>query len=211
MKRVLFFTAIAFLLPSIAAAEWVFQLSTGSALNIPTPLEIKQDGRPDIDITAEYDTKAFSTQAYYYNIKLAKWKDGRAWEFETLHHKLFLSNRPDEVQRFNISHGYNLNTVNRAWLVKGLIYRVGLGVVMTHPETTVRGKEHENEGGVNGFYISGLTAQGAVEKRFDISRKFFLSLEGKLTASYADIPVAGGEASVPNVAAHGLFGFGYRH
>jgi len=196
--------------PSIAGAEWVFQISTGSAYSFPSPLKIKQDGEEDISLTAKYETRAWNTLAYYYDLRIAKWEDGRAWEFETLHHKLYLSNNPPEVDYFAISHGYNLNTVNRAWLIRGWIYRVGAGFVMTHPETSVRGKKYDNEGGINGFHISGVTSQVAVEKRFDLGKKFFFSLEAKLTASYAEIPIADGRASVPNTALHGIFGVGYR-
>ena len=81
--------------------------------------------------------------------------DNHAWEFESLHQKLYLSNRPDEVQKFAISHGYNINMLNYALSKYGFIYRIGGGFVMTHPETQVRGKRLEDEGGFNGFYISG--------------------------------------------------------
>ncbi|MDH4027514.1 MAG: hypothetical protein OEU95_01620 [Nitrospirota bacterium] len=195
--------------PSGAFAEWVFQISTGSAKSFPVPLEIKQHGYEDINITADYETKAWDTFAYYYDLRIGKWKGDSAWEFESLHHKLHLSNRPPEVERFVISHGYNLNTINRAWRINGFIYRLGAGLVMTHPETVVRGGMYDNEGGINGFHLSGVTAQAAVEKRFPISDKIFFSLEGKLTASYAGIPVDNGWATVPNAALHGIFGLGY--
>jgi hypothetical protein len=142
-------------------------------------------------------------------MKLGKWKDGKAWEIETHHHKLFLDNKPDEVQQFAISHGYNLNTVNRAWLINGYIYRVGLGIVVTHPETEVRGKEYNDEGGWNGFHLSGVTSQLGVEKRFKMGGNWYYTLEAKFTASYARIPIADGHADVPNIAIHGIFGIGY--
>jgi hypothetical protein len=99
--------------------------------------------------------------------------------------------------------------VNRAWEEKGFIYRAGLGVVITHPETTIRGLSHPQDGGIyDGYYLSDPTVQGAVENRFHIWRWLTASLEAKLTASYARIPVEGGHADVPNVAVHGLFGLG---
>ncbi len=196
--------------PRITDAQWVFQLGSGSAYNFTTPLEIRQDGEEDINISsARYDTKAFSTFAWYYDMRIAIWKDSHAWEFETHHHKLHLDNRPDEVQRFVISHGYNLNTINSAWLINTFIYRLGLGIVITHPETTVRNKEYNDKGGINGFHLSGVTAQAALEKRFSVTEKIFIYLETKLTASYAKIPVEDGDASVPNAAIHGIFGTGY--
>lgn len=196
-------------LPGTTHADWAFQIATGSAYNFTTPLTIKQDGQEDIEIDAEYDTKAWSTVAPYYNLKIGWWKGDRAWEFESLHHKLFLSNKPEEVESFAISHGYNLNTINYAMRKNEWIYRLGLGIVMTHPETNVRGDRNEDDGGWNGFYLSGITSQAAVERRFEFYKNWYISLEGKFTASYAEIPVAHGSATVPNVAIHGLIGIGY--
>ncbi|NNG00966.1 MAG: hypothetical protein HKM93_16375 [Desulfobacteraceae bacterium] len=198
------------LAPSPCSAEWVFQVATGSAYSFPTPLNIEQAGEDDIDITAEYETRAWSTMAPYYDFKIGKWNGNHAWEFESLHHKLFLSNKPDEVDKFAISHGYNLNTVNYAVKWKKFIYRVGLGIVMTHPESRIRGERKEDDGGFSGFYLSGVTSQVAVEKRFDFTDHWFFSIEAKLTGSYATVPVADGNATVPNAALHGLFGIGYK-
>ena len=189
--------------------EWVFQIATGSAYNFKTPLLIEQDGEEDIKVNAEYKTRAWSTMAPYYNFKIGRWKGDQGLEFESLHHKLYLSNKPDEVQKFQISHGYNLNTLNYVRKKHGLIYRIGGGFVMTHPETRVRGKSHEDDGGFNGFYISGVTGQLALEKRLHLTEAFFFSLEGKFTASWARIPIADGHATVPNAALHALIGAGY--
>ncbi|MDJ0782837.1 MAG: hypothetical protein QNJ22_12760 [Desulfosarcinaceae bacterium] len=189
--------------------QWVFQIATGTAYNFKTPLLIEQDGEDDLKVNAEYKTRAWSTMAPYYNLKIGRWKGDRAWEFESLHHKLFLRNKPDEVQKFQISHGYNLNTINYALRRHGLIYRIGGGIVMTHPETRVRDKENEDDGGLNGFYISGVTGQLALEKRLHFTKALFLSLEGKFTASWARIPIADGHADVPNAALHAIIGAGY--
>lgn len=199
-------------LPALAGAadgRWTFQVGTGDAYNFPSRLEISQDGQPDVNLTADYVSKPFSTQAIYYDFKIGYWKDNAAWEFESLHHKIYLTNKPPEVQRFQISHGYNMNTVNRAWDDGMFIYRVGGGFVMTHPETTIRGKIKEDDGGIKGFYISGLSAQAALEKRFFVTGGLFLSLEGKFTAAYAVVPVYGGEARVPSYALHGIAAIGY--
>lgn len=201
--------AALFLSASPCHASWSFQVGTGSAYSFDSDLDIEQDGEEDISLTAEYETRAWETMAPYYNLRIGKWKDGRAWEFESLHHKLHLANPPAEVQEFTISHGYNINTLNYAVERKGFIYRGGLGVVITHPETEVREKRHEDEGGVNGFHLSGVAAQLGAERRFFLSRSFFLSFEVKATAAYADIPVADGSATVPNYALHGIVGVGW--
>ncbi len=194
---------------ALAEGRWTFQVGTGTGYSFPMPISIKQDGEKDINLTGRFVTKPFSTLAYYYNFKIGYWENGAAWEFESLHHKVYLDNKPDEVQKFAISHGYNMNMVNRAWEIGWLIYRVGGGFVMTHPETEVRGRKWEDDGGINGFYISGLCIQGAVEKRYWLNDDWFLSAEAKLTMAHAVIPIAGGEASVPNIALHGIGSLGY--
>lgn len=195
--------------PAAATADWHIQLFTGSSYSFPSALKIEQDDEKDIDITAEYETRAWATQAPYYALRIGKWIDDHAWEFESLHQKLYLSNKPDEVQKFSISHGYNINMLNYALSKYGFIYRMGGGFVMTHPETMVRGKRLEDDGGLNGFYISGAGGQLAIEKRYAITEKLSFSLELKMTAAYAEVPIADGTASVPNYAVHGLFGIGY--
>lgn len=195
----------------IARAEWIVQLGSGSAYNVPTPLTVSQDHEKDIRVTARYDTKAFSTHAYYYNLRIGRWEDNHAWELDFLHHKLFLSNKPDEIQEFAISHGFNMTTINSAWRKNSLVYRVGAGFVVTHPETIVRGREYADKGGIHGYHLSGVTAQAGLEERFSFLGQAFASVELKLTTSYARIPVADGTARVTNVAIHGIAGIGYTY
>lgn len=193
-----------------AEDRWAFEVFLGSAYNFTTPLYISQSGYDDIELNAQYDTKPAEGSPYY-AWRISRWKENRAWELELIHHKLYLRNKPPEVQHFEISHGYNLLTVNRAWDKKGFVYRIGAGVVITHPETTVREKGLSTHKGIlnKGFYISGFTGQVAAGKKFYLLKKLFANIEGKFTASYARIPIEDGDADVPNVAVHGLFGLGY--
>ncbi|MEW6364557.1 MAG: hypothetical protein AB1714_07945 [Acidobacteriota bacterium] len=197
-------------LPAAAADGWVFQFFGGSALNIDTPLTIRQPGYEDIDISATYMTRPFEDSPYY-AYRIARWKGGAAWELEFVHHKLHLRNTTSEVPHFEVTHGFNLLHVNRAWERPRFLYRVGAGVVIGHPESTVRGMPSSGKGGLfnAGYFLAGITGHVAAEKRFHLTRKLFASLEGKLGAAYARVPVAEGKATVPNVAFHGLFGIGY--
>jgi hypothetical protein len=197
------------ILSTPAKAHWTLEGFLGSAWSVPTPLSIHQWGEERIYLIAKYHTEPFR-ESPYYAWRLAKWSKNRAWEFELVHHKLYLSNPPAEVQHFEVSHGYNLITINRAWLLRGFIWRFGAGLVAAHPETTVRGKTLPWGKGLNGFYISGLTVQAGIEKKFSLWRRLFAVLEAKFTASYAIIPIQDGDAYVPNAALHGLFGLGYR-
>ncbi len=190
-------------------ATWTFVFFGGSAYNFETPLTICQSGHNNIGLNARYETKPFELPIYY-GLRIARWKESCAWELELIHHKLHLKNRPPEVQNFSITHGYNLLTVNWARKHKGFISHLGAGVVITHPETTVRKKRYSEKVGLlnRGYYISGPTMQVAVEKRLYSWKRLFATIEGKLTGSYARIPIHDGSADVPNVVIHGLFGLG---
>jgi hypothetical protein len=191
-----------------AKPAWVVQLSTGTALSLRSRLVIEQSGEPDLDFSARYETRPFSSGAPYYSLRLGRWENGAAWELETHHHLVTLADGPAEVGSFEITHGYNLNTVNRAWEGAGFIWRVGAGLVVTHPESEVRGKRFDGDGFAGGFYLSGVCGQAAVERRFPIGSSFFLALEGKLTGAWARVPVEEGWATVPNFAVHALAGVG---
>lgn len=200
-------------LPAVAADKYSVEVFMGTQFNARTPLTIEQDGEQKIKVdSAEYDSDAFTgLDSPYYAWRIGMWNDNRAWELELIHQKLILENKPEEVQHFEISHGYNLITINRAWALRHFIFRVGGGIVLSHPETTVRNKSRGyHEEFPDGFYVSGPTAQIALGKRFPLWRGLFGVLETKLTASYAaDVPIADGEAEVPNAAFHALFGLGY--
>lgn len=220
MRRVLLILSFLFLAvcPLIAEAgqSYSVEIFLGEQFNIPTPLTIKQKGEETIKVDwARYESDAWTGfNSPYYIWRVGRWEEDRAWEIELIHQKIILKNKPEEVQHFEISHGYNLITINRAWRLSqyhDLIWRIGAGIVLTHPESTVRHKEKGyDESFPNGFYISGPTAQVAIGKRINIWKGFFGVLEAKLTASYATrVPIANGYAEVPNAALHYLFGIGY--
>jgi hypothetical protein len=188
---------------------WVFQAATGSAYQLHSRLVIEQDGQEDLDFNAEYATHPFTSGAPYYSFRLGRWKGTEAWELETHHHLVTLDNNPPEVGSFSLTHGYNLNTVNRAWLARGLVWRLGAGIVITHPESVVRGERYTGQGFAQGFSLSGVCGQAGLEKRLPLWKGAFLSLEGKFTAAWARVPIENGHATVPNYALHGLVGLGY--
>jgi len=207
-----FFLAIFCIAPVYIEAQdtWTVELSGGDAYCFKTPLTIRQSGSEDIEVTAKYATHSF-TAPIYYSIRLAMWQNNRAWELELVHLKIELANKPAEVQRFEISHGYNLFTVNRVWASRKYIFRLGAGVIISHPESTVREQSfNEHQGIMNkGYYISGPTIQAAVGRKFYMNQHVFFAAEGKFTGAYARIPIEDGHATVPNVAIHGLLGLGY--
>ena len=132
-------------------SKWTFEANLGFPLNINMPLTIKQDGFADIKLTAKFKSRPLNPPPFWF-LRLGKWKNNNAWELELKHQKLFLENTPPEVEYFNITHGHNQFTLNRAFkrpLFGGsdFVYRFGIGVVFAHPENSVRGQNLDEEQG----------------------------------------------------------------
>ena len=194
------------LVPRPAAAQWTFEFSMGNAFSAPTPLTISQSGYPDVTFTAHYETKPLHSRQYY-AFRLARWKDRSGWLLEHLHHKVYLKNLTDVVQDFEVSHGYNLVTLNRGWRRGANMFLAGGGIVVSFPHSEVRGKIYPVK--TTNYVLSGVTVQGGVGRRFDLSKHFFVDGEAKVTASWSRVPIVDGHAKVPNAAFHLLAGAGW--
>ncbi|HSB19066.1 MAG TPA: hypothetical protein VLD85_03545 [Anaeromyxobacteraceae bacterium] len=213
MRRARAAAAAALLLLGTAArseGSWSFQVLLGGPLNLPMPLTIRQAGQPDIRLTAHYSSRPFQLPLHW-GIQVARQSGGADWALELVHQKLYLDNPPPEVQYFSITHGFNLLTLSRGFrLGDGLWTRVGAGAVLAHPESMVRGLEFSGGGLLgSGQYLCGATLVATLEKRIALADRLYLALDGKVAASYARVPVAGGDASVPSVSFHLLSGLGY--
>ena len=209
MKRILWLLIFVPVLSS-QSAIWSFEGGGGVVYNIPTTLKIKQDGFPTIKTTAHYSTKPFKSPPYYY-LRIGRWFGHSALEVELIHQKLHLNNLPPEVNDFMISNGYNLFFLNYTCLFHHFIFRIGAGPVITHPESTVRGKKFDEKGGLfnDGYFFSGPVGQLAIAHRFMLYKGLFVNLEGKFTAAWARVKIAHGHANAPNLALHGDIGIGY--
>ena len=192
------------------APRWSIELFGGTAASLRTPLRIRQAELPSLAFTARYRTRPWSGSPYY-AYRVGRWTGRNAGELELVHHKLYLRGGPPEVQRFEVTHGYNLLLANRAVREQWGEVRLGLGPVIAHAENVVRGRALESDrGGLwGGYRLAGAAAQLALSRRVALGSGWSLIGEGKATAAYARVPVAGGHASVPNVAAHALLGVGY--
>ncbi|PRY11320.1 hypothetical protein CLV24_111115 [Pontibacter ummariensis] len=190
---------------------WEIAVAGGTVHNFRTPLLIEQHYADNIELDAKYRTEPFSPPVYY-DVRVSTWQDEKGWELKFTHHKLILDNLPPEVQRFSITEGFNLLTLICAWSFKGFAWSVGGGIVITHPESTIRQQLYpENKGIFNaGYYISGPTLEAAMAKRYYFADRWFILGEGRVTASYVGVPVANGEAKVSNIALHGLLGVGIK-
>jgi hypothetical protein len=182
----------------------------GAALNAPTPLRIRQRGEPEIRTTAHYETRPFEPPLYYAARIGAAWGRQR-WEVELIHHKLYLTRRPEAIQGFSISHGYNLVLVNRVGERRAWASRIGLGLVVAHPETRIRGSGGPRSGGLGGgYHLAGVAGQTAWGRGWRLAGGLHGRIEGKITVAFAEVPVAHGDARVPNVAVHLVAGLGWR-
>lgn len=125
-------------------------------------------------------------------------QSNKMWEVEIIHHQLNLENTTSEIQKFNISHGSNLIMLNRDSGKKMFRYRFGTGMVLTHPESNIRGKVfgHSNDDKDLGYYLSVPALNLAVGKDFRISNSFYFDVESKATCVYTRIKVANGHADV---------------
>jgi hypothetical protein len=195
--------------PSVCDLRLYVSVGTGLQHNLPMPIVIRQSGQPDIRLTARFSTRPFADVPYY-DIKVGVVRKLWAYELELVHHKSYLDNRPPEVDTFEITHGYNpilINVVRQQW---NSGFRAGVGFVLTHPETMVRGLRFPETGGILGWYVSGPAAQLSVSKGFDLSRQLSAGIEVKVVGAWARVPIVNGSADVPNLSLHGLASVGWR-
>jgi hypothetical protein len=204
--------ALGALAPSPAAPEerasWGVQVFVGSPLNARSPLTIRQHGEPDLEVRARWRTRPFESPLYY-GVGAHRRAGGREWYGELVHHKLYLANPPPEVEEFSVSHGYNLVILGHGREVaRGVWARAGAGVVVAHPESTVRGRTLPQDGGPfgRGYHLAGPALSAGVEGRVPLGDRLRLLLGGRVTGAYAVVPVEGGRAHVPNVAFHATAG-----
>jgi hypothetical protein len=198
------------LVPMVSAqSRWSFELHSGQVFNLPMPLTIRQDGYPDIKFQAHYSSESFILPVYW-DVRLGRWQNERAWEFEVIHHKLYLKNTTSEVQKFNISHGFNMIMANRGFEKKSIRYRTGAGIVLAHPESKIRGKEFGTSVDDTdlGYYISGPVINFAISRPFYIGNRFYVNAEAKTTLAYSSINVVQGNSDVYNIAFHLILGLG---
>jgi hypothetical protein len=193
------------LLPRPAAAQWTFEGFFGTAFSAPSTLTVSQTGYPDVSFTAHWETRPTASRQYY-AWRLAKWNSDRGWIVEHVHHKAYLTNPTDIVTDFEVSHGYNLLTVDRGWKRGKYVLMFGGGAVVTWTHSEVRGKRYPHD---SPYDLSGVTVQGGAGRQFDLSKHVFVTAEGKLTASWASVPIVDGHAKVPNFAFHVLAGAGW--
>jgi hypothetical protein len=188
-------------------ARFGVELGLGGAASLGSSLRLEQAGHPALELDAEWETRSLEPPLYY-ALRVSRVGAGGGWALRLVHHKLYLRNPPPEVERFSISHGYNLLTLERGFAVSGFTLWAGAGVVIAHPESTVRGLAQPEQGGGigGGYHVTGPTAALAAARPLALTRRLALVPELGFTLSRARVPIADGEASAPNAAFHFALG-----
>jgi hypothetical protein len=199
---------VVFLLAAPAAAEWRIEGHFGTAWNVPSTLTLRQDGQPPLRLDPHWQTQPLRA-APYYAVRLAWWRGNAGWELQQLHHKVYMPGTTAEVQQFEVSHGYNLMSLARAWRRRPWTARLGAGVVLARPHSRVRGLDGPDEGeGVATYFLTGPALHAGIGAR--LGDVVTLLPELRFTAGRAHVPIARGDADVPNFALHFQIGLGLR-
>ena len=211
-RRAVALTAAFLLSPLVACAQHRFRAEVfgGTAWSVPTTLTIDQSDLERLSVDADWETRPFDSPLYY-AARIGLWQERHGWELQLLHHKLYLADPPPEIEHFEITHGWNLLTVQRASRTRVVDWRLGAGPVITHVEGRIRGRGADPGGGLfdAGYHVSGAAILAGVGRSFAISRSFFASADAQVTLSWARVPIQTGHARTANAAFHVLFGFGF--
>lgn len=194
-----------------AQKYYSFELHGGTAYNVPLPLTIKQKGYDDIYIpAAKFYSESF-IRPYYWDWRFCKHINKHSIEFEAIHHKLYLETNHPDIQRFGISHGFNILTFNYGRKYKNFIFRNGLGSVLMHPESTIRNKVYPEGPGfdIKGYRLRGVVFNTAIGYKILFCKKrFFINTELKATFAKGNVPIVDGIAKLNNIALQAISGLG---
>lgn len=220
MKKIL---AMIVFSSGLYAYDYTLELYGGLVYNMNEDMTYKVSGADDIILKdVALSTKPFTVPPYY-GFRISVWDtDDTAWEFEHTHQKLYIEDGDlvDPLEHWEMTDGFNFFFVNKAWKLdeswQNLIVRVGTGVVITHPDITYDGERYTGNGNGaitygGGYDFSGVVFQVGVQKTFDITEDWYLSLETRLTyaRAWAEDEL-GGISDLQNRALHLNYGVGYR-
>ena len=193
-----------------AADGWLFSTYMGASVSMENQVAFHFEDRSDQVFKANWRNRSF-TDSHWWSAKLDRWNGDKVNGFELIHHKIYLANPNDVVQSFSISDGYNLFYYNFGRKFDDHILRLGLGVIFAHPDVQIQGRDHYIVKGTKGHHLAGPTVQLGYERWLWDNETNFVSLDTKLTFSYAKSPISPNRkeyAVVPDVAFHISIGVG---
>jgi hypothetical protein len=186
---------------------WSLETLLGDAINLDSRTHIQYAQSTPIALNGDYETRGLEAPPHY-TVRVARWDRERGWELQLLHHKIYLRNRPPEVEALSVSHGFNIVSLNRAYRVDRWRFRIGVGPVIAHPEARIGGVSY---GGP--YELAGVAGLGGVDTTLDLSPHFALLAELTATFGYIEVHPHGSDDltfSVRNPALHAQVGVSYR-
>ncbi|MCS7059297.1 MAG: hypothetical protein NZ849_09675 [Meiothermus sp.] len=195
-----------------AAQSWGFQVALGLTLNAPVELRVVQQGYPVHVEEAHFEGRDFEPFPYYAARLWVGNPAGLRYELELIHQKLYwVGDGSGVVQQLNATDGFNYLLLNLAYGsgLEGLrlVPRLGLGVVIPHPESVVRNQAWGVDGDPRFYHLGGIGGQLALG--VEIPSQPTALLEAKLTLSHSRLQIAEGYAEGFFKTLHALFGLGY--
>lgn len=222
MIRIILILGLA-LFSNLFASGYSVELSTGYVWNMKEDIVNRVGGYPTMTWNNVQMETNPQREPYYYAIRISKWSDDdTAWELEHIHQKLYIEdsryiNSTTDVQKWEITDGFNFFLLNKAWKNTdyGAIFRLGGGTVIAHPDITIHDQTNHKAGhGAipygEGYHLCGFVVQASIQKYFDLTDNWFVGGELKATYAKASVPIYDGETDVQNRALHLDFGLGYR-
>ncbi len=180
--------------------RFALALFLGASESLDSRFEVSQSGQATLDFTGDLESRPFH-QPLYWTARFSWTRSRSALELQFVHQKLHLVDAPPEIQAFEISHGFNLLTANYVRRLSSIDVRFGGGIVVAHPESTVRGFTWSD-----GYVLTGPTFIAGAGRALRVWERFSVVPEGFVSVSRAHVPVAEGEASFWDVAFHVLLG-----
>jgi hypothetical protein len=187
--------------------DWSFELLAGDAYNADSRTRIRHSELGNLSFAGDYQTRGLDSPLHY-AWRIARWEQGKAWELQLLHHKIYLQNRPAGVDALSVSHGFNILTMNRAIEYSGWRIRAGVGPVITHAEARILGTSYDGP-----YEIAGAAALIGVGRRLRLGTHWHLLAEATGTFGYMRAKPDGAsplEVTVRNPALHVQAGVGYQ-
>jgi hypothetical protein len=192
--------------PTAARADqWRFQVSSGQPLNLPTNLTIDQDGQTVVDETVHWISRPLK-QPLYWALRISWEGDKAAWDLQLLHHKMHHPERGDPLQNFEVTHGFNILTLARRFMLNHFDVSVGGGVVIPHAEFLLNGRHYVD----GGYGIGGPAFLAAVSRFLPLGQRLFLNAEAAGIAARARMTIEDTEVQVVSLALHLQAGIGVR-
>jgi hypothetical protein len=189
----------------------------GLSATAPADLTIVQAGQPDVTVRgATFTTEPFRNPLYYGARLWAGESTGWRFEIEFTHQKLYYrgaTSGGEAINRLTVTDGLNLLTVNAAyhWPLgdgpRGGL-RAGAGIVIPHPESSIRGREWGVDNDPAYYHLGGFSARAGVALELG-NPSLYATLEGQATFTSGFLLIGDGRIDASFLTGHLIAGPGF--